>query len=438
MGVTQDLARYVSETSAADLPAAVVKEAKRDVINLLGTAIYSAKDPSLKIILDVLGAEGGNGRARVWGTSERTTLQNATFTNGYLAHLEDYDDTHFPTVIHPSAPTVPAAFAVAEERGKSGADLVAAIALGIETACRVSMAVHPWHYDEGWHITGTMGVFGGAVAAGKLLGLDEQRLVACLGIAGTQAAGVREVFGTMTKALHPGRAAQAGLFAALLAEGGFTSTDRILEGRRGVAAVMSAESDLGRVTEGLGSRWEIFNNGLKPYACGVVNHPIIDACRTLRARVDLSTVETIEADVHPLVLELVNLPEPKVGLQGKFSVQHCVAIGLRNGSAYPADFSDAVVRDPDMAAIRQKVRLIPNDTYGEDEATVRIVFVGGGHDVEHVTHATGAPENPLTDAQLEEKFRALATPTLGEAKAGILLERLWRLDELPNVNGLFD
>src|SRR6266542_6829807 len=216
MGVTQDLARYVVETTAADLPGAVVKEAKRDIINLLGTAIYSAKDPSLKIVLAVFGAEGGNGRARVWGTAERTTLQNAAFANGYLAHLEDYDDTHFPTVIHPSAPTVPAAFAAAEERGTSGRDLVAAIALGIETACRVSLAVHPWHYDEGWHITGTMGVFGAAVAAGKLLGLDEARLVACLGVAGTQAAGVREVFGTMTKAFHPGRAAQAGLFAALL------------------------------------------------------------------------------------------------------------------------------------------------------------------------------------------------------------------------------
>jgi 2-methylcitrate dehydratase PrpD len=327
---------------------------------------------------------------------------------------------------------------VAEERGASGRDLIAAIALGIETACRVSLAVHPWHYDEGWHITGTMGVFGSAVAAGKLLGLDETRLVACLGVAGTQAAGVREVFGTMTKAFHPGRAAQAGLFAGLLAERGFTSTDQILEGRRGVAAVMSAESDLNRVTEGLGSRWEIFNNGLKPYACGVVNHPIIDACRSLRARVDLSNVEVIEADVHPLVLELVNLPDPKVGLAGKFSVQHCIAIGLRNGSAFPADFSDAVVRDPEIAAIRQKVRLIPNETFKEDEATVRIVFVGGGHDVEHVSHATGAPENPLSDLQLDEKFRELATPTVGAARAATLLERLWRLDELPNLNALFD
>src|SRR5712691_6287788 len=135
MGVTQDLARYVTQTSAADLPGTVVKEAKRDVINLLGTAIYSAKDPSLKILLDVFAAEGGNRRARVWGTGERTTLQNAAFANGYLAHLEDYDDTHFPTVIHPSAPTIPAAFAVAEERGTSGRDLIGAIALGIEAAC---------------------------------------------------------------------------------------------------------------------------------------------------------------------------------------------------------------------------------------------------------------------------------------------------------------
>jgi len=438
MPATQDLARYVAETFAADIPEKVIHEAKRDIINLLGTAIYSARDPSLKILLDVFAAEGGHERARIWGTQEKTTLQNAAFANGYLAHLEDYDDTHFPTVIHPSAPTVPAAFAAAEECGASGRDLVAAIALGIETACRVSMAVHPWHYDEGWHITGTMGVFGGAVAAGRLLGLDAARMTACLGVAGTQAAGVREVFGTMTKAFHPGRAAQSGLLAAMLAERGFTSTDRILEGRRGVAAVMSAESELGRVTDGLGTNWEIFNNGLKPYACGVVNHPIIDACKNLRVRVDLGRVEAVEADVHPLVLELVNLPEPKVGLEGKFSVQHCVAIGLRNGSAYPADFSDAMVRDPELAAIRQKVRLIPNDSFGEDEATVRVVFVGGAHDVEHISHATGAPENPMSDEDLGVKFRTLAAPTLGEDKAAALLDRLWRLDSLPNLEALFE
>ena len=439
MGATEDVARFAVDTSAADLPATVIHAAKRDVINVLATAIYSARDPSLQIVLDVLAAEGGRERARVWGTDRRYSLQDAALANGYLAHLEDYDDTHFPTVIHPSAPTVPAAWAIAEDARLSGQDFLAAVALGIELCCRIGVAIHPWHYDAGWHITGTMGVFGAAFAAGRLLGLDVGRMVHCLGVAGTQAAGVREVFGSMTKPFHAGRAAQSGVIAALLARGGFTSTERIIEGRRGVAAVLSSDRDLSRLTDGLGQRWEIFNNGLKPYSCGVVNHPLIDACVDLRGRpgFDLAAVESVEADVHPLVLELVNLPEPRVGLEGKFSVQHCVAIGLRDGAAFPEQYSDAFVRDPELAELRRKVRLTRDDTLAEDAACVRVRLRGGVALERRVDHATGAPENPMSDARLNEKFLELATPTLGSQQSEALLARLWRLDELPNLNAVF-
>ena len=439
MGATEDVARFAVDTSAADLPATVIHAAKRDVINVLATAIYSARDPSLQIVLDVLAAEGGRERASVWGTGRRFSLQGAALANGYLAHLEDYDDTHFPTVIHPSAPTVPAAWAIAEDARLSGQDFLAAVALGIELCCRIGVAIHPWHYDAGWHITGTMGVFGAAFAAGRLLGLDVGRMVHCLGVAGTQAAGVREVFGSMTKPFHAGRAAQGGVIAALLARGGFTSTERIIEGRRGVAAVLSSDRDLSRLTDGLGQRWEIFNNGLKPYSCGVVNHPLIDACIDLRGRpgFDLAAVESVEADVHPLVLELVNLPEPRVGLEGKFSVQHCVAIGLRDGAAFPEQYSDAFVRDPELAELRRKVRLTRDDTLAEDAACVRVRLRSGGVLERRVDHATGAPENPMSDARLNEKFLELATPTLGREQSEALLARLWRLDELPDLNDVF-
>lgn len=437
MGATHDLAEFATSVRFQDLPADVVHEAKRDVINVLGVALHSARDPSLQHLLRLFEAEGAASRARVWGTGVRTSLQNAALANGYTAHLEDYDDTHFPTVLHPSAPTVPAAFALAEAENCSGRDFLAAVALGIEAACRVSLAVHPWHYDEGWHITGTMGVFGSAVASGRLAGLGVERLVAALGIAGTQAAGVREVFGSMSKPLHAGRAAQAGLVATLLARDGFTSTDRILEGRRGVAAVMSAQSDLSRLTDGLGRRWEIKNNGLKPYACGVVNHPLIDACIAFRERgADPEQIESVDADVHPLVLELVDLPEPKVGLEGKFSVQHCIAAGLIEGAAYPEQFSDAKVNDPRLVALRRKVRLVEDRSLEEDEARVTLRFKDGSVWDEHVRHAAGAPQNPLSDARLEEKFLTLASLTLGEAKARSLLQALWLLEDVPSLTQL--
>ncbi len=437
MGATHDLAQFMAETRPADIPDAILHEAKRDVINILGVALYSSQDPSLHHLLDLFAAEGSNPRASVWGAGVRTSLQNAALANGYTSHLEDYDDTHFPTVLHPTAPTVPAAFAIAEESGASGRDFLAAVALGIEAACRLSLAVHPWHYDAGWHITGTFGVFGSAVAAGRLLGLDTDRMVTAFGIAGTQAAGVRETFGSMSKPFHAGRAAMAGVTAGLLAKSGFTSTTTILEGRRGIVAVASSDSDLSRATSGLGSRWEMTNNGLKPYSCGVVAHPIIDACVELRGEgLDVSQISAIDVDCHPLVPELINRPEPKVGLEGKFSIQHCVAAGLIEGAAHPAQYSDATVADPRFAALRARVALHVQDGFEEEEGRVRLTMADGSTREYHVEHCTGSPKNPMSDARLADKFLALTTPSLGADRARSILDQLWHLNEAPNLPGL--
>jgi 2-methylcitrate dehydratase PrpD len=438
VGATRDIAEFAMQTRFQDLPAAVIHEAKRDIINVLAVSLYSALDPSLQILQSLFSEEGGNPRASVWGAGFKTTLANAALANGYTAHLEDYDDTHFPTVMHPTAPTLPAAYAIAEERGAAGTDLITAVALGIELCCRACNAVHPWHYDEGWHITGTMGVFGGAIAAAKALGLDADQTVAALGIAGTQAAGVREAFGTMTKPMHAGRAAQAGLNAALLAEKGFTAAPGILEGRRGVMTVMSSSHDLARLTDGLGSRWEIFNNGLKPYSCGVVSHPAIDAAVELGRRAEFApeAVESIEAVVHPLVPELMGRMEPDVGLAGKFSCAHCISVGLVDGAAYPAQFADAKVKDPLLTALRRKVRFTIDHSKGEDQVTLRLTMKDSRVLEHSVEHASGSPQNPLSDERLAGKFLTLATPNLGDAAAQALLQRLWRLDEVSDIRGL--
>jgi len=251
MGVTQDLARFAAETPSGRLPKSVVHAAKRAAINALGVALFSSQDPALRILLDLFAEEGGAPRATVWGAATRTSATNAALANGFGAHLEDYDDTHFPTLVHVSAPTLPAAWAAAEIAGASGRDLLTAVALGIEVCSRVCLAFHPWHYDEGWHITGTLGVFGAAAAAGRILGLDARSMARAFGIAGAQSAGVREGFGTMTKPLHAARAAQAGLTAALLAADGFTAPESILEGRRGLGAVLSPE--VARVADDGGS-----------------------------------------------------------------------------------------------------------------------------------------------------------------------------------------
>jgi 2-methylcitrate dehydratase PrpD len=438
VGITRDLAEFAVKTSFTDLPGEVVHETKRDIINVLGVSLYSARDPSLQTMFSMFDAEGGNARATVWGTGRKTTLQFAALANGYLGHLEDYDDTHFPTVIHPTSPTLPAAFAIGEAGGASGRDLITAVALGIEICCRAGNAVYPWHYDAGWHITGTMGVFGAAIAGSKIAGLDVDGTVRAMGTAGTQAAGVREAFGTMTKPMHAGRAAQAGVMATLLSQQGFTSAPEILEGRRGVFEVMSSGREPSRATEGLGDTWEIFQNGLKPFSCGVVSHPLIDAAVALRARpgFDPASVERIDAFVHPLVPELMGKAEPQVGLESKFSSYHCIAIGLIDGAGHPAQFSDAKATDPSLADLRRKVKLNVDHAMAEDACKLVLHMKDGSELTEEVTHATGSPQNPLSDQRLEEKFMALATPTIGDAAAKALLDRLWRLDEATTIAGL--
>ncbi len=435
MGATGELARWVVETSSEQVPDSIIHEGKRCLINFLSVALYSSRDPSLDILLDVFKIEGGGRHASVLGTGVRTSLQNAALANGYLGHLEDYDDTHFPTVIHPSSPTLPAALALGEQLKSSGKDVLTAAVLGMEACCRIGMAVHPYHYDEGWHITGTCGVFGSVIAAGKLAGLDTLQMTQGLGIAGTQAAGVREVFGTMTKPFHPGRSAQSGVLAALLAHRGFTSTATILEGRRGFAAVMSEDSHLDRVTEGLGEHWELNMNGLKPYACGVVNHPLIDAMIALRDKPGVvpGAVESVKARVHPLVLELVDRPNPQVGLEGKFSYQHSMAVGLVDGAAFPAQYTDARVKDPVVVGVRDRIEASIDQAFGEDSAEVTLTLQDGRSYTERVEHATGAPKNPLSDRQLDEKFRALVGDVLPKSRVERLLSTLWDLDQVVDV-----
>lgn len=435
MGATETLARYGATATTADIPEDILHEGKRCFINFLAVALYASRDPSLDILLKVFQREGGGRHASIAGVGPRTTLQNAALANGYLGHLEDYDDTHFPTVIHPSSPTLPAALAVGEQMAASGRDALVASILGMEVCCRIGMAVHPYHYDAGWHITGTCGVFGSAIAAGRLLGLDTPAMIQAMGIAGTQASGVREVFGSMTKPFHPGRSAQSGVLAALLAQGGFSSTPTILEGRRGFGAVLSTESHWDRATGGLGEHWELKKNGLKPYACGVVIHPLIDAMIALRSKpgVSAETVASISARVHPLVLELVDRPNPQLGLEGKFSYHHGMAVGLIDGAAFPAQYTDDRVRDPAIAALRERIDATIDSGMAEDAAEVTLTLQGGISYRVVIANATGAPENPLTDAQLNEKFRVLTGDVLPKARVERLLNLLWNLDQVTHI-----
>src|SRR5437763_4027223 len=271
-------------------------------------------------------------QSTVLGRSEKVDMASAALVNGITSHTFDFDDTHLKTIIHPAGPVASAVLALAEQQGASGRDVIDALVLGIDVSCRIGNAMYPEHYDRGWHITGSTGMLGAAAACARLLKLDERQTAMALGIAASQPVGLREQFGTMTKPFHPGAAARAGLTSALLASRGFTASPRALEAPRGFVQVVSDKRSWHEVTDELGERFEISYNTYKPFACGIVIHPSIDACVQLREHgVTPEQVQAIELRVHSLVLELTGKKTPKDGLQGKFSVYHGCAAGLVYG-----------------------------------------------------------------------------------------------------------
>jgi len=437
MTATQQLAELIIKTHGDSLPQWVFHESQRTLVNILGIGISASTAVPVRALNDWAKAEGASSRATIMASGLRTSPTNAALVNGYMAHLQDYDDTHFPSVLHPTAPVWPAVFALAEDIGASGRDALAAFAIGAEVACRIAMSVHPWHYDAGWHITGTAGVFGAVAGAGWLLGLSVDQLINAFGAGGTQAAGVREVFGSDSKAMHPAKAASNGLQAVMLAKAGFTGPDDIIGGRRGFWAVLSSSGhDAAQLLGMWGERWELANNGLKPYANGVVSHPIQDAVIELRNEHNLvpENVAAINAKVHPLVLELMNRANPRRGLEGKFSFQHCAAAALVDGAGHDAQFSDAKVLDPTIAKLRGKVTAEIDQSMSEDSVRVAITLTDGNVIETYVEHATGSPENPMSDEALEAKYSALAGEVVGQAQANELLSAVWALDGAKDVS----
>src|SRR5437763_876618 len=282
--ITRRLAEFVAGSRWEDIPQPVRHEGMRSLLNFAGCALGGSQDEAMTLAARVLAPYFGPANSSVIGRSERPDALNAAFLNAVSANVLEYDDTHLATVIHPAAPVVPGLIVLAEQRRVSGAELVHALILGIEAECRIGLAVMPTHYRRGWHITATCGIFGAAAAAGKLLGLDNRRMAWALGHAATQSAGLVESLGSMSKSIGVGNAAKNGLAAALFAEAGFTAADRAIEGRYGFAPVTSDSVDLAAITTGLGDSWEILAHAYKPYPCGVVLFPVIDACLELRAR----------------------------------------------------------------------------------------------------------------------------------------------------------
>jgi 2-methylcitrate dehydratase PrpD len=435
--VTATLARFVATHPSRGWGDAVEQEAQRTLLNWVGCAVGAARHASADAALAALLELQPAPQASVLGRTERIDMAGAALVNGITSHTFDFDDTHLKTIIHPAGPVASAALALAEHTNASGRALIDALVLGIDVACRIGTAIYPEHYDRGWHITGSTGMLGAAAACARLLGLDEQRTTMALGIAASQPIGLREQFGTMTKPFHPGAAARAGLTAALLAKHGFTASGKALEAPRGLMQVVSTKCKWHETTDELGQRFEISFNTYKPFACGIVIHPSIDACAQLRARGVLAEqVERIELKVHPLVLELTGKKEPADGLQAKFSVYHGCAAGLIFGRAGETEFDDEIVRRADVVALRRKVVAVVDDGIREESADVTAHLADGRREHVFVEHAIGSLARPMSDADLAAKFHALADPILGTARASQLIESCRRIAAASDVRQL--
>lgn len=436
--VTRTLARYVVESHADDVPDSMNHEAKRALLNWLGCAIGTARHETIDRALAAISPFAGQPQAAVLGRSERYDILTAAFLNGMSSHVLDFDDTH-EKAVHPSAPVYPALLAFGEWRGIAGNDLLHAFVLGVEVECRIALSVFPEHYDRGWHITGTAGVFGAAAATGKLLGLTEQQMTWALGIAATQSSGLREMFGSMCKSFHPGQSARNGMAAALLAARDFTSSDQGIEGPRGFAHVMSTRFDPTIITRDLGKQFELAYNMYKPYPCGLVIHAVIDGCLELREQhaPQPEAIDRVELRVNPMVLELTGKRTPTTGLEGKFSVFHAAAVSLVRGLAGEPQFSDEVVCDPAVVALRERVTATSDPAVTSYlEAYVRIVMKDGTVFERHVPHALGTLQRPMSDADLEVKFRSLVEPVLPRSQVDELIKLCWTIDQLQDVGAL--
>ena len=437
--ITQRLAEFVATHPSRGWSDAVDREAHRTFMNWLGCAVGAAQHEAVRAALAAVQLLQPAPQATLLGRAERVDMASAALVNGISSHTFDFDDTHLRTVIHPAGPVASALLALGEVRGASGRALIDALVLGIDVSCRLGNVMYPEHYDRGWHITGSTGSIGAAAGCARLLGLDVHRTAMALGIAASQPVGLREQFGTMSKPLHPGAAARAGLMSALMASQGFTASPRALEAPRGYVQVVSTRADWHEATDALGERFEISLNTYKPFACGIVVHPGIDACAQLRAQgVRAEEVERIELKVHPLVLELCGKKEPADGLAAKFSIYHACAAGLLFGRAGEAEFADAVVTSEAVVALRRKVVATVAEGIEEDQADVTAVLRDGQRRHIFVEHAVGSLVRPMSDAALVDKFHSQADPVLGAARVQALIEACWGIGAAPTTGTLLE
>ncbi|MDI6755592.1 MAG: MmgE/PrpD family protein [Thermodesulfobacteriota bacterium] len=435
MEITKELSRYISQMRYPELPPEVVGQAKLCFLDWLGVTLGGSGEPLINILWQLLESQGGNRQATVIGRKEKTSLLHAALINGSASHALDFDDVHFQMMGHPSVPVFPALLALAEWKRSSGKDFITAFIAGFETECRIGAMLYPDHYMAGWHATGTIGHFGAAAACANLLRLNLSQTINALGIAGTQASGLQQVFGSMCKPFHAGKAAMNGLLASLLAERGFTSSQEMIEGEKGFSRVFSPKYDPSKALEGLGKKYAVQEVIFKRHASCYATHAPIEGILAIKEEYPLAPdqVEEIRLKVSPLAPEVAGKSAPQTGLEGKFSVPFCVALALADGDTGEAAFLDAKVHDPRLIAIRDMVKIESEASLSLNQCIVEIQMADGKLHHKEVDIQELSRDRGKTLQSLTRKLRSLASPILLSPRVDELSKKIQQLEEISEM-----
>ena len=441
-GLTRALADQARALQIDDIPEAVRIWTRQCVLDYIGCGIAGASDELVGILLAEMMEQGGTEAASILGHSARLPVTSAAIVNGAAAHALDFDDVNIALPGHPSVAILPALLALAQQRGSTGAEVLTAFVAGYELQCRIGQTIAPGHYDVmGFHATATVGSFGAAAACAHLLGLEVDQFATALGIAGTQSAGLKSMFGTMCKPLHAGKAAYHGLVAAKLAARGFTSRADVIECAQGFARTHSPDFNPNRAFDTPPGGWWIGNNLFKYHASCYMTHAAIEAARKLRERHGFSPdqVDRVDVRIDEASDRICNIPAPRTGLEAKFSLRLTTAMGLAGvDTSCLSSYSEAVAADPMLIGLRDKVKL---DFRGDLSSTFTEIDVSLQDGSKFTAqHDAGIPAADVFQQgkRLEAKFTALVEPVLDTGRTGRLIAEIGRLDLLPDVRTILE
>lgn len=447
---TQKLAEYIGGLSFSMIPDSAKLNCKKSIRDTLGVALRGSRTKHGKIVADFAKEFDEKKESSVIGYGYKVSCLNAAFANSVMAHAIDFDDTYEPGIVHVGCVVIPVALAIGEARGISGKDLITAIVGGYDVSCRIASSVAPFHHTPlGYHTTGTANCFGAAAVAGKILGLSLDALINAFGIAGDSAAGLRQYHddGSMLKHFHAGKAAQNGIFAALLAQRGFTGSPQILEGRYGFCKVLSQNHyNLAELTKGLGEEFRVNETSFKPFPSCRFTHGSIEAILILKSKHNLR-VEEVEKLIlrgFDVTVSGNNKPSPQTGLQAILSHQYNIATALVRGTVSVDDFwLPEKLNDERVRKLMKRIEVVEDSDFTKlfkekhmYPIKLEIVMKSGKTLTQRIDYLPGSPERPISDLELTNKFKGLASSVLSKPKLEELMNSIMRLEEVGDVREL--